>query len=143
MEISPTAKPPVCRITDFGKYLYTLEKEEKQARKKQHIAHIKEIKVTSKIWENDYQTKLRSAVNFLERGDKVKLSMFFRGREVMHLDLGRRVLDRFVEDLSDVAEVEKSSGLENRMIVILFTPKPNIKKKVKIVSENDAKTQNQ
>ncbi len=142
VEISPTAKPPVCRILDFGKYLYTLEKEEKQARKKQHVIQLKEIKITSKIKEHDYQTKLRSAVKFLERGDKVKLTMFFRGREVTHLDLGKRVLNRFAEDLVDIGDVEKNSGLEGRMIIILFTPKANIiKKKPKTVQE-DAKTEN-
>jgi len=142
VEISPTAKPPVCRILDFGKYLYTLEKEEKQARKKQHVIQLKEIKITSKIKEHDYQTKLRSAVKFLERGDKVKLTMFFRGREVTHLDLGKRVLNRFAEDLVDIGDVEKNSGLEGRMIIILFTPKASIiKKKPKTVQE-DAKTEN-
>ena len=145
VEISSSASPPVCRILDFGKYLYTLEKEEKQARKKQHVAHIKEIKITSKIWDNDFQTKLRSAIKFLERGDKVKLTMMFRGREVTHLDLGKRVLNRFAEDLSDIAEVEKNTGLEGRMIVILFTPKPGAKKKPKSTAtpQNNAKTENQ
>lgn len=137
VEISPTANPPVCRILDFGKYLYTLEKEEKQARKKQHIVHLKEIKLTSKIKEHDYQTKLRSAINFLDRGDKVKLTMYFRGRELAHIDLGRRILDRFVEDVTDIAEVEKNTGLEGRMIAIHFTPKPNSKKKPKM-TQSDA-----
>src|SRR3989338_7958709 len=86
VEISPTAKPPVCRILDFGKYLYTLEKEEKQARKKQHVIQLKEVKVSPKIKEHDYQTKLRSAIKFLERGDKVKMSMYFRGREITHVE---------------------------------------------------------
>ena len=139
VEISSTAKPPVCRILDFGKYLYTLEKEEKQARKKQHVVQIKEIKLTSKIKEHDYQTKLRSAIKFIERGDKVKLTMFFRGRELAHIDLGRRILNRFTEDLTDLAEIEKNAGLEGRMIVILLTPKPNAKKKVKMTPQ-DAKT---
>ena len=142
MEISSTAKPPVCRILDFGKYVYTLEKEEKQARKKQHIVQIKEVKVTSKIKEHDYQTKLRSAIKFIERGDKVKLTMFFRGREVTHIDLGRRVLDRFTEDVSDIAEVEKNFGLDGRVIVILLSPKPNVRKKLKVVPQ-DAKTKNE
>ena len=142
VEISPTAKPPVCRILDFGKYLYTLEKEEKQARKKQHVIQLKEIKITSKIKEHDYQTKLRSAIKFLERGDKVKLTMFFRGREITHLDLGKKVLNRFTEDINDLGEVEKNSGLEGRMIVILLSPKLNLnKKKVKTESHEDAKTE--
>lgn len=145
VEISSTAKPPVCRILDFGKYLYTLEKEEKQARKKQHVVQIKEIKVTSKIKEHDYQTKLRSAIKFLERGDKVKLSMYFRGREMAHIDLGKRILQRYGQDLADLADVEKDSGLEGRMIVVLLNPKPNIKKKPagKIENQENAKTQNE
>ena len=145
VEISSTAKPPVCRITDFGKYLYTLEKEEKQARKKQHVVQIKEIKLTSKIKEHDYQTKLRSGIKFLERGDKVKLTMFFRGREITHLNLGKRILERFTEDINDLAEVEKNSGLEGRMIVILITPKATNKKKptTKTVVQENAKTENQ
>ena len=142
VEISPTAKPPVCRILDFGKYLYTLEKEEKLARKKQHIVQIKEIKLTSKIREHDYQTKLRSAIKFLERGDKVKLTMYFRGREVTHLNLGRAILDRFTEDVTDIAEVEKNTGLEGRMITIHLNPRPNSKRKPKATSP-DAKTENQ
>ena len=144
VEISPTAKPPVCRILDFGKYLYTLEKEEKQARKKQHVIQLKEIKITSKIKEHDYQTKLRSAIKFLERGDKVKLTMFFRGREITHLDLGKRVLNRFIEDIIDLGEVEKNSGLEGRMIVILISPKLNLnKKRAKAESHEDAKTEDE
>ena len=139
VEISPTAKPPVCRILDFGKYLYTLEKEEKHAKKKQHVAQIKEIKITSKIKEHDYQTKLRSGIKFLERGDKVKLTMFFRGRELAHTDLGKRVLERFLTDLADLADVEKNCGLEGRMITIHITPKPNIKRKQKTTAQ-DAKT---
>ncbi len=148
VEISPTAKPPVCRILDFGKYLYTLEKEEKQARKKQHVVQIKEIKVTSKIKEHDYQTKLRSAVKFLERGDKVKLTMMFRGREMAHIELGKIILERFAQDVADIAEVEKNSGLEGRMIVILFTPKLTIIKKKTTTSSkttdesNNAETKN-
>lgn len=143
VEISPTAKPPVCRILDFGKYLYTLEKEEKEARKKQHVVQIKELKVTSKIKEHDYQTKLRSAIKFLERGDKVKLTMFFRGREMSHVDLGKIILERFVQDLADLADVEKDFGLEGRMIVILFTPKISTRKKMmKTGSDNNAKTEN-
>ena len=143
VEISPTAKPPVCRILDFGKYLYTLEKEEKQARKKQHIVQIKEIQLSSKIRENDYQTKLRSAIKFLERGHKVKLAMLFRGGEMAHVDLGRKILDRFVEDVSDLAELEKNSEMEGRTIIVHLTPKPSIKKKVKVVEQDHAKTENE
>ncbi len=128
VEISPTAKPPVCRIIDFGKYLYSIEKQEKEAKKKQHVINIKEVKMTSKIEEHDYQTKLRSAIGFLERGDKVKLSMMFRGREIMHAELGQRIIDRFVQDVSDVGEIEKNEGLEGKIISIMFSPKKQPKK---------------
>ena len=138
MEISSTAKPPVCRILDFGKYLYTLEKEEKQARKKQHVIQLKEVKISSKIKEHDYQTKLRHAIKFLERGDKVKLSLYFRGREITHVELGQAVVSRFIEDVADLAEVEKNSGLEERSIIVHLNPKPQVKKKeTKVVAKND------
>ena len=147
VEISPQAKPPVCRILDIGKYLYTLEKEEKQARKRHHVIHIKEVKVSPKIKEHDYQTKLRSAVKFLTRGDKVKLTMFFRGREITHIELGQKILDRFIFDLADIAIVERNMGLEGRAIVILLTSKPgSVKKKEKkevTTVTQDAKTQNE
>jgi translation initiation factor IF-3 len=119
-----------------------LEKEEKQAKKKQHVIQLKEIKVSSKIKEHDYQTKLRSAIKFLERGDKVKLTMYFRGREIAHIDLGRAILARFVEDISDLAEVEKNSGLEGRFIVIHLNPKPSTIKKKTQPTTQDAKTEN-
>ncbi len=133
----------MCRILDFGKYLYTLEKEEKNAKKKQHIVHLKEIKLTSKIEDHDYQTKLRSAIKFLERGDMVKLTMYFRGREMNHIDLGVRIINRVVEDLSDVATVEQNKGLEGRTLVVHLQPKPNSKKKPKVITEQNAETQNE
>ena len=132
VEISPTASPPVCRIVDFGKYLYTLEKQEKEAKRKQHVIAIKEIKVSPNIDIHDYQTKLRSAIGFLERGDKVKLTLMFRGREAARPELGHRVLNRFTEDIADVGVLEKSEGLErHRGIVMLFMPKPPAKKPAK------------
>ena len=128
VEISPTAKPPVCRIIDFGKYIYSLEKQEKEAKKKQHVISIKEVKMTSKIEEHDYQTKLRSAISFLERGDKVKLSLMFRGREIMHAELGQRIVNRFTQDISDVGEIEKNQGLEGKVISIMFAARKQPKK---------------
>ena len=149
VEISPTANPPVCRVVDFGKYLYTLEKQEKEAKRKQHVIAIKEIKFSPNIDIHDYQTKLRSAITFLERGDKVKLTLMFRGREAARPELGKRVLDRFVEDIADVGELEKSEGLERmRGIVMLFKAKPQTKKTGKARTEvsdaekpKDAKTE--
>jgi translation initiation factor IF-3 len=123
VEVAPLAKPPVCRILDLSKYLYSLEKKEKESRKKQKIIKVKEVKLTSKIEEHDYQTKLRNARKFIEGGDKVKLTMFFRGREITHADIGRRIIQRFIEDLSDAAEVERNDGLEGNAIHLYFTPK--------------------
>lgn len=138
VEISPTANPPVCRVLDFGKYLYTLEKQEKEAKKKQHVIAVKEIKLGANIEDHDYQTKLRSAITFLERGDKVKVTMMFRGREAARPEFGRRVLERFREDVADVGELEKDEGLERRTITQLFMPKPQSKKTPKPRVEQQA-----
>ncbi len=129
VEVAPLAKPPVCRILDIGKYLYSLEKKEKEARKKQKVILVKEVKMTSKIDEHDYQTKLRNSRAFTERGDKVKLTMMFRGREITHADIGRKLIARFIEDLSDVADVERNGGLEGNAIHVYFAPKPGAAKK--------------
>lgn len=123
VEISATSNPPVCRILDVGKYRYALDKRERQAKKKQHVVDVKELRISPKISEHDYQTKLRSAVNFLERGDKVKVTMFFRGREVTRVDRGIKLLVRVREDLSDVGELERQSGLEVNHIVAVFLPR--------------------
>ena len=139
VEVAPLAKPPVCRILDFGKYLYALAKKEKEARKKQKTILVKEIKLTSKIEEHDYQTKLNHARRFLERGDKVKLTLFFRGREITHVDLGQKVVDRFTGDLADCAAVERNDGLEGKIIHVYLTPK-NSKKGG---AQKSAETQNQ
>jgi len=136
VELSPTAKPPVCRILDFGKYLYTLEKSEKASKKRHHMMQLKEVKFGPKIEEHDYQTKLRNAIKFLERGDMVKLTLMFRGREMKYTELGKRILERFVEDVSDVAEVEKNSGLERNLIVVHLQPKAAVKRKVKKAATN-------
>ncbi len=129
VEVAPTAKPPVCRILDLGKYIYSLSKKEKEAKKKQKVIHVKEVKMTPKIDEHDYQTKLRNARTFVERGDKVKLTLFFRGREITHADLGQRIVKRFIEDLSDVGEVERNDGLEGNAIHLYFMAKTAPSKK--------------
>ena len=149
IEVAPLAKPPVCRILDLGKYLYSLSKKEKETRKKQKVIDVKEVKMTSKIDDHDYQTKLRNARKFIERGDKVKLTLFFRGREITHADLGRKIIDRFTEDIADVAEVERNDGLEGNAIHLYFTPRPGVKKamtKAKVQDGKDltnAKNENQ
>jgi len=130
VEVAAAVKPPVCRILDLGKYLYSLSKKAKESRKKQKVIDVKEIKMTSKIEEHDYQTKLRSARNFLARGDKVKLTMFFRGREITHAELGERIIKRFIGDVSEAGEIERNDGLEGNAIHIYFTPLPQGKKAV-------------
>ncbi|HQB93857.1 MAG TPA: translation initiation factor IF-3 [Candidatus Omnitrophota bacterium] len=130
VEVSATSVPPVCRIMDLGKYLYALEKKEKESRKKQKVIDVKEIKMTTKIEDHDYQTKLRNARKFIERGDKVKLTVFFRGREIVYVDKGNQLIARFVQDLSDIAMIERNVGLEGKMIqVYLMKINPVTKKK--------------
>jgi translation initiation factor IF-3 len=114
---------------DLGKYLYTLGKKEKESRKKQKTIDIKEVKMTTKIDEHDYQTKLRNARRFIERGDKVKLVVFFRGREIVYVGKGRQLVDRFVHDLSDIAVVERNDGLEGKAIMLYLTRITSVKKK--------------
>jgi translation initiation factor IF-3 len=130
VEVAANVKPPVCKILDLGKYLYSLDKKEKEARKKQKVIAIKEIKMTSKIEEHDYQTKLRHAREFIERGDKVKLTLIFRGREITHADIGRKIVARVIEDLSDIGDVERNHGLEGKTILVLFAPKGTVAKSV-------------
>ena len=129
VEVAGATVPPVCRIMDLGKYLYTLGKKEKESRKKQKTIDIKEVKMTTKIDEHDYQTKLRNARRFIERGDKVKLVVFFRGREIVYVGKGRQLVDRFVRDLSDIAVVERNDGLEGKAIMLYLTRITSVKKK--------------
>lgn len=142
VEVAPLAKPPVCRILDLSKYLYSLEKKDKEARKKQKVIEVKEVKMTSKIEEHDYQTKLRNSRKFLERGDKVKLTMFFRGREITHVDLGQKIIARFIEDITDAGEVERNDGLEGNAIHVYFIPKAQGKTIAKKENKN-AETENE
>jgi translation initiation factor IF-3 len=120
VEISPTAVPPVCRIMDFGKYQYTEQKRARQARKHQKVIEVKEIKFRPKVDEHDYQFKKKHIERFLADGDKVKATIFFRGRENAHPEIGRRVLERLIDDLADVATPESSPRQEgNQMHTIL------------------------
>ncbi len=123
VEVAPDARPPVCRIMDYGKYRYEQSKKARAARKKQTIIQVKEIKLRPKTEEHDFQFKARHAERFLTEGNKVKVTLMFRGREVLHMDLGRKLLDRFVEVLKDAAAVEQSPRLEGRSMVLLLSPK--------------------
>lgn len=123
VEVAPQARPPVCRIMDFSKYKYEQEKKAKEAKKKQHAIHIKEIRIKPKIGDHDYQVKLGFIKKFLERGDKVKVTLLFRGREMAHPELGRKVLDRLCEDIAQVGEIEKPAVQEGRAIIMVVAPK--------------------
>lgn len=123
VEVAPQAAPPVCRIMDYSKYKYEQNKREKDARKKQKVMDLKEIKLKPKIEENDYQVKLRAIQRFLSRGDKVKITMMFRGREMAHTELGRRIMDRFTQDISGIGEVEKSPVIEFRNMIMVVKPR--------------------
>lgn len=123
LEIVPSSSPPVCRIMDYSKYKYEQEKKEREARKKQHIIKIKEIRMSPGIEEHDYQTKLQHAREFLKKGNKVKCVLVFHGREMAHIELGRRVVDRVIQDTVDVSEVELAPKKEGRFIFMVLTPK--------------------
>ena len=123
LEISPNAVTPVCKITDFGKYKYEQQKKANEARKKQKIVEIKEIKVRPNIDDHDYEVKMRAAKSFIEEGDKVKVTLRFRGREMAHQDLGVKVLDRIRAELGDAVKVESMPRLENRQMIMVLAPK--------------------
>lgn len=123
LEISPNAVPPVCKITDYGKYKYEQQKKANEARKKQKIVEIKEIKVRPNIDDHDYDVKMRSAKSFLDEGDKVKVTLRFRGREMAHQDLGVKVLERIRTELAELAKVEQMPRLENRQMIMVLAPK--------------------
>ncbi|SER02663.1 translation initiation factor IF-3 [Thalassovita taeanensis] len=124
VEISPNAVPPVCKIMDFGKFKYETQKRESEARKKQKIIEIKEIKFRPNTDAHDYGVKMRSVFKFLENGDKVKITLRFRGREMAHLNLGRELLERVAEDTKEVGKVENFPKMEGRQMIMLIGPLP-------------------
>lgn len=124
VEISPNAEPPVCRIMNYGKFIYEKTKSAKEQKKKQKVVQVKEIKFRPGTDEGDYQVKLRSLIRFLEDGDKTKITLRFRGREMAHQQLGAEVLDRIKNDLVEIAVVESAPGkLEGRQMVMVLAPK--------------------
>ena len=123
VEVSPTAQPPVCRITDYGRYQYEEQKRAKQAKKNQKTIDIKEIKFRPKVDEHDYQFKKKHVERFLAHGDKVKATIFFRGREMAHPELGRHILNRLVEELSEVASQETMPRMEGNQMHTILTSK--------------------
>lgn len=123
VKIAPTAKPPVCKIIDYGKYRYELARKEKEAKKKQKTVEIKEIRMSPNIESNDLNTKMNAAKKFLSKGDKVKVTLRFRGREMAHMQTSKHILDDFAEQLAEVAVVEKAPKLEGRSISMVLAEK--------------------
>lgn len=123
VKIAPTAKPPVCKIIDYGKYHYELARKEKEARKKQKVIEIKEVRLSPNIDTNDLNTKVGAARKFLEKGDKVKVTLRFRGREMAHMYKSKYILDDFAESLKDIAVIDKPSKVEGRSMVMFLTAK--------------------
>jgi translation initiation factor IF-3 len=123
VEVAPTANPPVCRIMDYGKYLYQLNKRLHEAKKHQKNITVKEVKFRPNTDEHDYEFKKNHIVRFLKQGDKVKATVFFRGREIVHQSIGRALLDRLVEELTDVGSVETKPKMEGPHLTAIFAPK--------------------
>ena len=123
VEVSPNASPPVCKILDYGKYKYEAQKKANEARKKQKTIDVKEIKMRPGIEEHDYQVKMRSVRKFLDNGDKVKMTIRFRGREMAHQDLGMRVLDRVRDELDEEVKIEQFPRTEGRLMTMVMAPK--------------------
>lgn len=127
--MSPNARPPVCRILDYGKYKYNLSKKAADSRKKQHVFSIKGMRYRPKTEEHDYQFKLKHVRTFLEQGNKVKCFVMFRGRERAHTEFGKKILDRLIEDLADIATVESHPRMEGHSMNMLVAPLPSVLKK--------------
>lgn len=123
VEVAPKASPPVCRIMDYGKYKYEQSKRAKEAKKHQHTTHVKEMKFRPKTEDHDYQFKLKHVRKFLSEGNKAKMTVRFRGREMAHIDRGRKILEKLVEDTQDIAVIELPPKMEGRNMVLVLGPK--------------------
>ena len=124
VEISPNANPPVCKIMDFGKFKYETQKREAEARKKQKIIEVKEVKFRPNTDTHDYDVKMKNVFKFLEKGDKVKVTLRFRGREMAHQNLGRELLERVAEDVKDLGKIENMPKMEGRQMIMMIGPIP-------------------
>ena len=123
VEVAPTARPPVCRIMDYGKFKYEQAKRAKEARKKQRVFDIKEVKMRPTIEEHDFSVKSKNTARFLQEGDKVKAVITFRGREIVHSELGRQVLERLAQEVGNVGQVERPPRIEGRNMIMILAPK--------------------
>ena len=140
VEVAPQTSPPVCRIMDFNKFRYDENRREREAKKKHHIAKLKEVKFKPHIEAHDYQVKLDMLRRFLKRGDQAKVTMVYRGRELAHTELGRRILDRLVEDLKPISKVERSPQLDGRFMTMVFGPD---REKIKQLERQQARQKSQ
>jgi len=123
VEVAPTARPPVCKIMDYGKYKYEQAKRDREARKNQKVITIKEVRMTPKTDEHDFQVKARSTEKFLKNGDKVKVTVRFRGREIVHSDLAKQLLERLADQVKDISMIERVPKLEGRNMIMILAPK--------------------
>ena len=123
VKIAPTAKPPVCKIIDYGKYRYELARKEKEAKKKQKTVEVKEVRLSPNIDTNDLNTKVNAARKFLSKGDKVKITLRFRGREMAHMNTSKHILDDFAQSVADIAVIEKAPKVEGRSMTMFLTEK--------------------
>ena len=121
--VAPKAKPPVAKIMDYGKYRFELQKKQREARKKQKVINVKEVRLSPTIYTNDFNTKVKNARKFLTKGDKVKVSIRFKGRAITHKEIGREVLDRFAAETDDVATVESKAKMDGRSMFLMLAPK--------------------
>ena len=144
VEVAPKARPPVCKIMDFGKYRYEQQKREKEARKKQKVITIKEVKLRPNIEQHDFDVKLKNARKFIEEGNKVKVTIMFRGRELSHPELGNTILDKMANELGDAVSIERTAKLEGKNMTMILSPKAQkVQKTKKNIKGGSEDAQNQ
>ena len=136
VEGAPLTAPPVCRILDFNKFRYDEERREREAKKKHHVGKLKEVKFKPRIEEHDYKVKLGMLIRFLRRGDQAKVTMVYRGREMAHTELGRKILDRLVEDVQSVSKVERTPQMDGRFLTMVFGPD---REKIKLLDRQESR----
>jgi translation initiation factor IF-3 len=141
VEVNPMAKPPVCKIMDYGKFKYEEKKKASEAKKKQVVVHLKEVKLRPKTEEHDYEFKVRNVRRFLEEGNKAKVTIVFRGREITHKELGSAILDDVNKDLKEVAVVEQMPRMEGRQMFMILAPNPKVAQRARDLARQQAEAQ--
>jgi translation initiation factor IF-3 len=143
VEVNPMAKPPVCKIMDYGKFKYEEKKKASEAKKKQVVVHLKEVKLRPKTEEHDYEFKVRNIRRFLEEGNKAKVTIMFRGREITHKELGSAILDDVIKDLKDVTVVEQAPRMEGRQMFMILAPNPKVAQRARELARQQAESRKQ